>query len=219
MIEQIIALIFTQYGIVGVLGLLTAFLIFKNWAWVSSKLRLMFVQDITVNPNASFDILISKLDFWLNFKINNIYMRDVARREIFRDLVQIRFGIFRDHIVHLDQYDWKEMSPGELYSLVVKCLHDSIEEAEESARNHGIPDVVISKFRKWTSKNIEFTLKAMEMVCYSQVYGNNNGRMQAIYSLYTAMFEITIAEAERSLNELNGELDGVEYKGLVCCGH
>lgn len=218
MIDSFIALIFTQYGILGVIVLITTFLILKNWGWVVKTVKYLLGGTKIVSTD-SYDILISKLDFWLNFKIHNIYMRDVARREIFRDLVQIRFGIFREHIIHLNEVKFDDMSPGELYSLVVKCLHDSIEEAEESARNHGIPEVVVEKFRKWTSKNIEFTLKAMEMVCYSQVYGNNNGRIQAIYSLYTAMFEITIAEAERSLNELNGELDGVEYKGLVCCGH
>jgi len=218
MIDNFITLVFTQYGIIGVILVLTTFLVIKNWGWVSAYLRQRFGKPV-VSPTDSYDILVSKLDFWLNFKIQNINMRDVARREIFRDLVMIRFTIFREHIIKLNQVNLDDMLPGEMYSLVVKCLHDSIEEAEQSALDHGIPKVVVEKFHKWTSKNIEFTLKAMEMVCYSQVYGNNAGRMQAIYSLYTAMFEITIAEAERSLNELNGELDGVEYKGLVCCGH
>ena len=41
--------------------------------------------------------------------------------------------------------------------------------------------------------------------------------MQAVYSIYTAMLELTIAEAEKAVHFINGDLNGIEYKGTECC--
>lgn len=210
-----IAFIFSQWGLAGVGAFLLLVFVIKNWSWIMDK-----IKDVNSSrmSHDSFGMLMAKLDYWLDFKIQNMYINDPGRRQIFRDLMHIRYKVFKEHLERLNKNDFNAMEPGAMYSKIVACLHDSIEESEMKAHEAGIPDVVVQKFKKWSGKNVEFTLKAIEMVCYSQVYGSNVLRMQAVYSLYTAMFEITIAEGERSLNELNGELNGVEYKGYVCCG-
>jgi hypothetical protein len=181
---------------------------------------LMHISKVMTHKEAydAFDILQSKLAYFIDFKIQNIYLRDLGRREIFRDIIQIRYQIMKKHIVALDTNVTNDLSSAATYSMVTQCLHDWIEESEYSAIQRGIPQPVVEKYRKWSSKNTEFALKAIEMVCFSTAYGDNEKRMDAIYSLFTAMLELTIAEAERSLNELNGELNGIEYKGHVCRG-
>lgn len=218
MIDTFFAFLFTQYGVLGVVGFIVGFMLLKNHAALWKSLRHVLRIVNHKESYDAYDILQSKLAYFIDFKIQNLYLRDPGRRAIFRDVIHIRYQVMKKHIGSLHVNVRKDMGSGDLYARVTQCLHDWIEESEWDARNRGIPEVVIEKYSKWSSKNTEFALKAIEMVCFSTVYGDNHKRMDAIYSLFTAMIELTIAEAERSLNELNGELNGIEYKGYTCRG-
>lgn len=218
MIDTFFAFLFTQYGAVGVAGFIAGFMLLKNYSSVFGTLKHVFKVMSHKEAYDAYDILSSKLAYFIDFKIQNIYLRDLGRREIFRDIIQIRYQVMKKHIASLNDNVDNDMSSADVYARVTQCLHDWIEESEWDAMSRGVPQVVVEKYRKWSSKNTEFALKAIEMVCFSTAYGDNEKRMDAIYSLFTAMLELTIAEAERSLNELNGELNGIEYKGHICRG-
>ncbi len=218
MIDTFFAFLFTQYGVFGVIGFAGAFLLIKNHLslWGTFK----HVSKVMRHKEAydAYDILQSKLAYFIDFKIQNIYLRDLGRREMFRDIIQIRYQVMKKHITKLNAEINNEMTQVEVYTHVTHCLHDWVEESEQHTMRNGVPQVVVEKYRKWSSKNTEFALKAIEMVCFSTAYGDNVKRMDAVYALFTAMLELTIAEAERSLNELNGDLNGIEYKGRICRG-
>lgn len=218
MIETTIAFIFNQYGLFGAIGLIILILLMKDYKTTWTRIKHLMRLMIGSNSIDSYDVLISKLKYWIDFKIENLYLQDPGRKAIFKDLIKIRFTVFLEHIKAFNSAEIKNMNAGELYSLVVACIHDSIETWEINSKASGIPVIVIEKYKKHSSKNVEFMLKAVEMVCYSAVYGDNTKRMQVIYSLYTAMFEVATAEGERSFNEINGELAGINYNGYVCCG-
>ncbi len=102
----------------------------------------------------------------------------------------------------------------ELYNIIVIAANEVTIKFQQDALDCGIPSIVIDKFIEWNARNTEFGLKASETMCNS--YENNFETMQTIFSIYTVLFEITIAEAEKVLNTMNGEVSGIEYKGLIC---
>ncbi len=209
--------IFTNYGTVGVVMVVMVFVLINmpnpiNWI----KQFFGWFKSTRVVHYSPRDVLLSKLDYWLNFKIMNIKMNDTGRQLLFRDILQLKFKQFRNYVENSSALITEDMTGQEMFHVVVEQFNDAVDSYEQEAINRGIPEVVMVKYGEWQLRSYEFTLRATEMICLSQGYGTNESRMQAIYSLITAMMELTIAEAEKTLTELNGELTGIEYKGIVC---
>lgn len=209
--------VFANYGILGIFALILAVAVLKtsNPIQVLKKVMGWFTSTRTVHYSAQ-EILESKLDYWINFKINNIKMNDHGRQLLFRDILDLKFRQFQGYVINASEAITESMSGPEMFQVVVEQFNATIDTYQQEATQRGVPDVVIDKFAEWQLRSYEFTLRATEMICMSQGYGTNDARMQAIYSLITAMMELTIAEAEKTLTELNGELTGVVYKGVTC---
>jgi hypothetical protein len=75
---------------------------------------------------------------------------------------------------------------------------------------------VIQKFEYWLNKNLEFCLKHIELICNSEIYETNQKKLEAVYTICISVLEITLAEAEKTLKDINGQLNGIEYKGCIC---
>lgn len=212
--EALILYAFTNYGIYGAGLFLLIISILKYHTWILTKLQHIVKEENYYRPKG---VLISKLTYWIDFRLGNIQLTDPARKQIFSDLLIINFRTIRNNLFKIeDNKDFDSLSSTQLYTSIIDCISNIRETYEKEASNNGIPEIVIKKFYKWHSSTIQYALISSEIICSSMVYSNNRDRMQAIYSMYIAILEITIAEAERSLNELNGELSGFEYRGLVC---
>ena len=46
---------------------------------------------------------------------------------------------------------------------------------------------------------------------------STSNRLAVILNLKTALYEVMVFEAESLVEELNGELEGKMYKGMICC--
>lgn len=214
---KLLDFVFTHYGTIGVIGVvsLVAFLKLSNPVQTVKKVIGWFKTSRVVHYSPR-EVLLSKLDYWLNFKIMNIKMNDPGRQMLFRDILQLKFNQFKDYVQTASASINEDMNGQEMFHVVVEKFNETVDAYEQAAIDRGIPEVVMVKYGEWQLKSYEFTLRATEMICLSSGYGTNESRMQAIYSLITAMMELTIAEAEKTLTELNGELTGIEYKGVVC---
>jgi len=209
--------VFANYGSLGIFALICVVAILKSANPINSAKKVFnwFGSTRTVHYSPH-EILESKLEYWINFKINNIKLNDPGRQLLFRDILDLKFRQFQQYVIKANASINESMSGPEMFQVVVEQFNGTIDTYQHDAIKRGVPDVVIDKFAEWQLRSYEFTLRATEMICMSQGYGTNDARMQAIYSLITAMMELTIAEAEKTLTELNGELTGVVYKGITC---
>lgn len=161
-------------------------------------------------------ILISKINYWINFKIKNLVLKDVGRTQLFKDILYVYFDTFKNHAFDIETApDFNKINRQELYDRVVLCLNSIGNEFEISAEKYGIPEIVIKKFIQWHDRSLDFVLKSAELVTQSPIYKNNSEVMCALYLLYTASLEMTIVEAESALNSLNGEITGLTYKNTI----
>lgn len=175
--------------------------------------NILLKRTIIYSPKA---ILISKLAYWSEFKINKITLHDPGRNLIFRDLLSIRFNILKLHVFDIEKVkNLDNISRQELYTLILECINNTLVKFKERSKEEGIPIIVVDKFLDWHTESIELVLRSAELMVESPVYKTNRDVISAIYLLQTAMLEISISEAEKALSTLNGSLTGIKYKGLI----
>jgi hypothetical protein len=217
MFEALLAEIHTLYGING----LVLFIIVLSLIKWHDYIKIMFSKLITIlfrgtpifSPRA---ILLSKLTYWIDFKIERLKLSDKGRTLVFRDLLYIYFTEIKEHVFDIEkQKDFKKLGRRELFIEVVECIYAAMQSVKQRAKNEGIPDIVIDKFMQWHQTSVDFIIKSSELISQSPVYKSNLDVICAIYLLYTASLELIIVEGEKTLAELNGELTGIEYKDII----
>lgn len=214
--EAILNWLLTNLGIWSVIWFILAFIAIKNikiYQYLYSKFVVLFKVKRGYLPSY---MLKYKLIYWTDFKIDSIKLADPGREKIFKDMLKIKFKIFNDNIFNINQGNMEKIDSMELLDRVFECFSRMRRLFITTCETNNIPDIVIRKFLEWNKPTTEFVMLNVESICKSPIYTGNNERLEAIYSLYTVMLETTIVEAERSLNALNGELSGIEYKGIVC---
>jgi hypothetical protein len=75
-------------------------------------------------------------------------------------------------------------------------------------------DIVMDKFNKWHFPRIEYCAKTLEIICFSKFYVDYNTKAAAVLDMYIGTFVDSINDAEQTLNELNGNLKGLKFRGI-----
>ena len=221
MFENLLGYFFTQFGLAGLIILLLVISFFQHgdkWTSILSKIFIKLKKD----PRTVYkgkDILSSKLIYWLDFKLDNINIafNDACRTRIFTDVLKFWFQATKDNIFKLSEDGVNNLSPAELYNEILVVLGTIRYQFEKRCIEEKVPEIVVKKFTKWLDKNLEFCIRHIELICYSDMYESNIKKIESVYYICISVLEITITEAEKTLKDINGELNGTEYKGCVCC--
>lgn len=214
--DSLIEQINNVYGLAGV-GFFFIIMIFLKF---SSECKSLFgrwfkrdMNSVVYEPKA---ILMSKLRYYLDFKIESLEMVEYGRTKIFRDLLRFKFESYEKIIVKIEEIEnFDDLGRRELYNEIISTMAEITDEFEQKAKSEGIPSIVIHKYKSWRKSTLDYTLKNAEFITMSPIYKTNKDIMNAVYLLNIALLELTIAEAEKGLSELNGELTGLEYKGYI----
>lgn len=158
----------------------------------------------------------SHIHYWRNIGIDAVEIKDKGRNMIFKDLLHIQFRLFeiamRNSISHNEVNTLTSLA---LKQHITREITHALTQCEMEARQMGIPDIVRNKFSKWNYRSILFLMNGIEGVFESVIYKNNTERLSALLSFVLAVFHATLLDAERTLQELNGELIGIAYKGFI----
>ena len=100
----------------------------------------------------------------------------------------------------------------------LKQLGSGITAYEQEALRTGIPEAVISKFNKWHSSHVYLIRSTIDRVFGSCFINTVKEQVAVVLGMYAFIFHLTILDAEKTLGDLNGDLNSVEYKGLKCLG-
>lgn len=219
MIESMALMILQNYGILGFSAVVVIFALFKWDTFLIPRLKRIFGfgnNSDQMKLVKTRNILINKLNFWNRYKVDTLEMKTRGRTEIFRDLIKFRLQAYLDEFTD-ESFNYFMHMDGELsYRELLNLFTNVRDKSDEKAKAAGIPEVVIDKFNQWANPTVQYTLRSAELVLHSGVYDSNTEKMSIIYSLMTSMLELVVLEAEKTLSILNGELDGIEYKGHLC---
>ena len=159
-------------------------------------------------------------EYWIT-RVELFPIRDKFRHTVFVDYVKIflRTGkeVWEDLIDEILPVI-EELSTMELYSKVVKLLYRKNTLTEQECKEMKIPDIFIDKVAEdWNGPTEKLLYVCISSICNSDRFESNANRLAVILNLKTALYEVMVFEAESLIEELNGELDGVQYKGMTCC--
>lgn len=159
-------------------------------------------------------------EYWIT-RVELFPIRDKFRHTVFVDYVRIFLRTGKEVWEELlDEIipNIEELSTMELYSKVVKVLHRKNTLTEQECKDMGIPDVFIDKVAEdWNGPTEKLLYICISSICNSDRFESNANRLAVILNLKTALYEVMVFEAESLVEELNGELEGVSYKGMICC--
>ncbi len=159
----------------------------------------------------------SRIDYWLKFKITHLQIQSDFRREVISDFLQVKLSTWKIHLLSLSQLNnINKLSIEELEIKILEDLDRAITEYNKKCENQGIPKMFIEKFNEWHMDKVEDTYKRITQICQSSFYINNKHKIGAVLDKYMDALNATIIDAERTLQDVNGEMKGQKYKGLTC---
>jgi hypothetical protein len=156
------------------------------------------------------------MNHWIYFKIPHTQFGDPGRDLMVKDMLNILYVEFRDKLISLvEDETHNNLTTVEFQTVMVKILSKGMHDFINKSRKEQIPLPLINLFSKYHEPNIQYIKVAIEGICNSGYHQNNAEKVVGILNIYSASFEITLSHGEKALKNLNGQLTGKTYKGLI----
>lgn len=150
--------------------------------------------------------LFSSINFWVNMTCPNIPVESKLKKAMICKFLTINLNAYA-HKMHdfLEECDFEkdEVDFGKLSNLIMEC----VEEYEYEALKNGIPDMFLQKFREWNQPHMDMAFNGIKSICESGFYESNYDKCVAVLDLLQATFHLTLLDAEKTINGMNGHLE------------
>lgn len=135
------------------------------------------------------------------------------KQQVFIDLLTIVtksiYDVCRD-LVHADMSSWTSDKWAIEFS---NAMAEALKSWSVKAEDGGIPKVVVDKFTNWTTPNMMMINEYITILADSNLYQNNVARTNTFLLMINLLLVTFVADAERTIKKINGDLDGIKYKG------
>lgn len=224
--ELIILNIIQKYGIKSLYTIFTiasSYMLFKLlYKWINNKLGEK--RKIPIMPIKQIDLfnhpLFQKLRTYLNYEINHLVIGEPLREAIFRDFLVIKFTCIRDGFLRfLEKGSLERMDSDTYQSRILECIDEIIKNYEEEAIKEGIPEIVLIKFNEWHKDRISAIYDFLRDIHDAKIFTSNTARTYVVFDFIVHILNMTVLDAKRTLVNLNGELNKLEYKGVSSQKH
>lgn len=155
-------------------------------------------------------------------------LKNKGKEIIFKDVLSKKIHIFHDNLYELATQTEEciktcstDLCNG-VYNRNMQIFDESIIQYNNFFRNNNYTveeqkclEIVMTKFNKWHKDRVFITKENIELISCSQFYTDCRSKQAAIFDVYIGAFAETINDAEKTLNELNGDLKGLIYKNIT----
>jgi hypothetical protein len=156
------------------------------------------------------------LKTYLSYEIQQLYIPERLRNAIFKDLLIFKLTSIRHSFENfLKRGDLEKLTPGAFHTRMLECVNEILRRYEAKALEEKIPQIVIDRFNQWHSDRIKQMYETINDVCDDESFSNNSIRTKIIFDSIVVVINWTISDARKTLINLNGELNKVEYKGIT----
>ncbi|MDF2435400.1 MAG: hypothetical protein JWP44_5031 [Mucilaginibacter sp.] len=139
-----------------------------------------------------------------------------VREKVFKDLLSISFETVYESMHHLIKFkELNEWSSEQWVDTVTQSINKMIIDTEENAKMQGIPAIVVRKFLKWHGGSIELLHEYVLLLGNAKLYNTNVSKTNTLLLIMDLLLVTILGDAERILNEINGEIVGLPYKGMT----
>lgn len=162
---------------------------------------------------------LNKTSILMYFKLEN-----KGKEVVFKDILCKHMEIFEVHAKALcDKYTDQSISNGEeLYVESVMTLDGILQDLRTFYINDDryydqekkVLDIVMSKYNDWNQERQDCIINRMAEISNSAFYPSLNTKMVAILDALMFVMNDTVADANNTLNSINGDLRGLVFKGV-----
>ena len=164
--------------------------------------------------------IFDRIETFLNIDLANFELTDPGRDLMFKDMLRIYWSENKKtKLITLLPELQQSTNVYQLKHLMIQAIAESVSKSKDDFILAGVPAVVIEKYSRRINIFNGFIINYVDEVCTRPITRN---QMIDLYLLAMLAAINTLLIWFRSLfDELNGELDNVEYKGVVCrrAGH
>lgn len=200
---------------VVILGTTLGLLLLFKYLWY--KIKKAKNNSMTMHQDMLLEHhLFASLKTYLNYEIQHLNINERLRNAIFKDFLIHKFSSIRYEFEYfLKKGDLEKMSPGVYSTRILESVNNIVKKYEQKALQDEIPQIVIDRFNEWHSERIKQTFEVINDVCYDDIYSTNTMKTKIIFDYILVIVNWTIADAKKTLINLNGELNKVTYKGIT----
>lgn len=169
--------------------------------------------------------IFTRLDMVRNHIAMSFELKNKGKQEIFKDMlgnnIDIWSVILKELATELDNLPGSTDSV-ELNNVIMRHFENGIREFNAYYRSSRYTideqkclDIVMTKFNKWSYPRIQTTHDRLQSICTSPFYADGKVKSAVILDLYLSYFIDVLNDAEATLNELNGDLKGLVFRGVT----
>lgn len=216
--KEIITGIFTVMGIVAPI-IITYLLYDKKKRSNSQHIKLIY------HP------VLARLKAYKNYLNLDFTIKNKGKEVVFKDLLINNIDTWSKTLYELAEevescieecpFD-ADQECNKLYNVNMEYLQLGIERFGAYYKNSNytreeqdLLDIVMGKFNKWYSHRIQYVENSLLLVCNSKFYGNCYTKQAVIFDMYLGMFADMLGDAEKTLNDINGDLTGRTFRGIT----
>ena len=90
---------------------------------------------------------------------------------MFRDMLETKFGLWRDMVANICAMDYEHMSNGDIRQTFTQETLDLVTEYESEWQKNGVPKIVVSKFHEWHDNHAEMFLGTVDSITLGACFG------------------------------------------------
>lgn len=212
----------TPWG--ALLGLIILFLVMfreelKGFMQSYTELRIRGVSDKVdyTKQDVLHHPIFRDLDYWITCGIDLVKIeKSYAKELIMKDLLRIKFSVIKDKLLALvNDPSLSTYTNSELKATMHNLLRDIDAQRIIGWRNNGIPEIFIKKYVILHQLGKELTYNTIKVFLSEEVSATNYTRIYLILSILEAQLSNIYANAVSTALSLNGDLNGIIYKGVI----
>lgn len=140
---------------------------------------------------------------------------DPARNLLFRDMLIKKIRVWEASMTDFVARDFSQLKTFEIKELFARTMQRSVLGYQADWKQAGVPDMVVTKFDTWNAPRLEAISISATSVFDGKSFTTPVEMTNAILTLMHALLIQTVIDAERTLGDLNGDLEGVIYRDLT----
>lgn len=212
----------STYGTPAILAIIIIYIIWLVLtSFLSAKLKNFFSgtssQDESKKNELKFHTFFSNAEYRIVAEIPSLEImpEKPVKERMYKDLILIETKVIYDSCLEIIDMDFADWSAEQWQNAIAKKVTDMISTISKKCREEGIPDIVIIKYNRWNMASFDMLYEYIKILGMSATYPDNLTRTNTLLIIMNLLLVTIVADAEKSLRELNGEVAGKQYKGLI----
>lgn len=147
-------------------------------------------------------IFFEKVNYWINYQIDNIKLPSKRKENMAKKFLCIYVTTFEDLLNnYIDRGDYEH--PSELIDIYLRGMT----EVKTAALSIGVPKLFLDKYEEYQDAQTSAIYEQMKIIVSSDFYESDIEKIITVFDAITYAFIYIILNAERTLRNMNGELE------------